>query len=144
MKTKGRILIKISSLLFILYGAASLLAIALSLFSADAAEEYGFAERLSSPLPALSVVFAVLVPLLFVSAGLLGMMRADTPNRAKPCLFLGVAIFLVVLIDAVCAACTGMISGVAEAGSYILSFVIPALYLIGAWRNWKQPKPDGK
>ena len=41
---------KIGSLMLILYGAASLLAILLSVFSADAAEQYGLAARLASPL----------------------------------------------------------------------------------------------
>ena len=72
MKTRGHILVKISSVLFILYGAASLLSVVLSFTSAEAAEEFGLADRLASPYPFLSVTFAVLVPLLFVAAGWLG------------------------------------------------------------------------
>ena len=51
MKTRGHILVKISSVVFILYGAAALLAFVLSLMSAEAAEEYGLADRLASPYP---------------------------------------------------------------------------------------------
>ena len=46
MKTRGHILVKISSVVFILYGAAALLAFVLSLMSAEAAEEYGLGYNL--------------------------------------------------------------------------------------------------
>ena len=101
MKTRGHILVKISSVVFILYGAAALLAFVLSLMSAEAAEEYGLADRLASPYPILSVMFAVLVPLLFVAAGVLN---------------------------------------IAEIGTCVLVLLVPVIYVIGAWRNWRQPK----
>lgn len=132
---------KIGSLMLILYGAASLLAIVLSVFSADAAEQYGLAARLASPQPVLSVVFAVLVPLAFLLAGLLGINRADVANSAKPCFFLGLLILLFVITDVIYAASTGLVTDITEFGGCVLHFAVTLLYLIGAWRNWKQPPP---
>lgn len=144
MKIKGRILLKVSSVLLILYGAASLLAIALSVFSADAAEQYGLAARLASPLSIFAVIFAVLVPVAFVSAGLLGMKHADLRNSAKPCFFLGILVLLFVVVDVLYAVTVGLVSDITDLGGCVLHFAVTLLYLLGAWRNWKQPKPDEK
>lgn len=132
---------KIGSLMLILYGAASLLAIVLSVFSADAAEQYGLAARLASPLSIFAVIFAVLVPLAFLLAGLLGLKRADVANSAKPCFFLGLLILLFVITDVIYAASTGLVTDITELGGCVLHFIVTLLYLIGAWRNWKQPPP---
>ncbi|MGN0479383.1 MAG: hypothetical protein ACI4GO_08105 [Hominenteromicrobium sp.] len=132
---------KTGSLLLILYGAASLLAIVLSAFSAERAEQYGLTARLASPLPIASVVFAVLVPLTFLIAGLIGLKRADMPNSAKPCFFLGLLILLFVITDVIYAGCVGLVTDITEFGGCVLHFVVTLLYIFGAWRNWKQPKP---
>lgn len=132
---------KIGSLMLILYGAASLLAIVLSVFSADAAEQYGLAARLASPLSIFAVIFAVLVPLAFLLAGLLGLKRADVANSAKLCFFLGLLILLFVITDVIYAASTGLVTDITELGGCVLHFAVTLLYLIGAWRNWKQPPP---
>lgn len=140
MKTRGHILVKISSVLFILYGAASLLSVVLSFTSAEAAEKFGLADRLASPYPFLSVTFAVLVPLLFVAAGWLGMLRADRPNSMGLCFVLGIAIFVITAGDVLDLALSSLIVNVAEICTCILVLLIPSIYVIGAWRNWKQPK----
>ena len=140
MKTRGHILVKISSVLFILYGAASLLSVVLSFTSAEAAEEFGLADRLASPYPFLSVTFAVLVPLLFVAAGWLGMLRADRPNSMGLGCVLGIAIFGITAGDVRDLALSSLIVNVAEICTCILVLLIPSIYVIGAWRNWKQPK----
>lgn len=140
MKTRGHILVKISSVLFILYGAASLLSVVLSFTSAEAAEEFGLADRLASPYQFLSVTFAVLVPLLFVAAGWLGMLRADRPNSMGLCFVLGIAIFVITAGDVLDLALSSLIVNVAEICTCILVLLIPSIYVIGAWRNWKQPK----
>lgn len=140
MKTRGHILVKISSVLFILYGAASLLSVVLSFTSAEAAEEFGLADRLASPYPFLSVTFAVLVPLLFVAAGWLGMLRAERPNSMGLCFVLGIAIFVITAGDVLDLALSSLIVNVAEICTCILVLLIPSIYVIGAWRNWKQPK----
>lgn len=140
MKTKGRILVKISSLLFILYGTAELLAIILSLFSAEAAEEYGMAARLTSLAPALSVTLAILVPVLFLAAGILGLLRVGMPGRMRLCFIFGVITLLVVVADVVGNTVSGLVTNVAEIGTCILVIAIPLLYLIGTWRNWRQPE----
>ena len=132
---------KIGSLMLILYGAASLLAIVLSVFSTDAAEQYGLAARLASPLSIFAAIFAVLVPLAFLLAGLLGLKRADVANSAKPCFFLGLLILLFVITDVMYAASTGLVTDITELGGCVLHFTVTLLYLIGAWRTWKQPPP---
>ena len=120
MKTKGRILVKISSLLFILYGTAELLAIILSLFSA--------------------VTLAIFVPVLFLAAGILGLLRVGMPGRMRLCFIFGVITLLVVVADVVGNTVSGLVTNVAEIGTCILVIAIPLLYLIGTWRNWRQPE----
>lgn len=140
MKARGHILIKISSVIFILYGAASLLALLLALLNPERAAEYGFDERLTSVFPILSVAFAVLLPLLFLAAGLLGMLRADFPNRMGLGFALGIVILLIAAGDVLDLAYSGKVSNIAEICTCILVLLVPALYVVGAWRNWKQPK----
>ena len=93
-----------------------------------------------SPYPFLSVTFAVLVPLLFVAAGWLGMLRADRPNSMGLCFVLGIAIFVITAGDVLDLALSSLIVNVAEICTCILVLLIPSIYVIGAWRNWKQPK----
>lgn len=126
--------------MFILYGAAALLAFVLSLMSAEAAEEYGLADRLASPHPILSVMFAVLVPLLFVAAGALGMLRADRPNSMGLCFGLGIAILVISIGDVLDLVLSGLVLNIAEIGTCVLVLLVPVIYVIGAWRNWRQPK----
>ena len=140
MKTRGHILVKISSVVFFLYGAAALLAFVLSLMSAEAAEEYGLADRLASPYPILSVMFAVLVPLLFVAAGALGMLRAGRPNSMGLCFGLGIAILLISIGDVLDLVLSDLVLNIAEIGTCVLVLLVPVIYVIGAWRNWRQPK----
>ncbi len=141
MKARGHILIKTSSVIFILYGAASLLALLLALLSPERAAEYGIDERLTSAFPALSIALAVLLPLLFVAAGLIGMVRADFPNSMGLGFVLGIVILLLAIGDVIDLARGGQMSNLAEICTCILILLVPAVYVIGAWRNWKQPKP---
>lgn len=135
IKTKGRMLIKVSSIIFLIYGAAALLAVVLSLLSPEAMAQYGLDVRLSSPLPALAVTFAVLTPLLYLAAGLFGMLRADRPKTAKPCLWLGIPIFLLTAADILYALLTGAAMDAAILSGYALNVLLPVLYLIGTWKN---------
>lgn len=141
IKIKGHICLKTSGVIFLIYGAALLLAVALSLFSAEAMEEFGLLARLNSPVPLLSVALCVLIPLLYLLAGLFGLLRADRPRRAKPCLWLGLPIFVLTVVDIVYALLTGGTPGVAEIGSHIFDLLVPVLYLAGAWRNLHHTDP---
>lgn len=91
IKIKGKLPLKICSVLFILYGAASLVALLLCLIDRKYVEEYDLSAYFNSSMPVLSVAGAMLVPVLLLIAGLMGHARADRPNSMKPCFFLGLA-----------------------------------------------------
>ena len=91
IKIKGKLPLKICSVLFVLYGAASLVALLLCLIDRKYVEEYDLSAYFNSSMPVLSVAGAMLVPVLLLIAGLMGHARADRPNSMKPCFFLGLA-----------------------------------------------------
>lgn len=87
IKIKGKLPLKICSVLFVLYGAASLVALLLCLIDRKYVEEYDLSAYFNSSMPVLSVAGAMLVPVLLLIAGLMGHARADRPNSMKPCFF---------------------------------------------------------
>ena len=139
MKTRGHILVKNRQRAVHFIRRGVLLSVVLSFTSAEAAEEFGAADRLASPLSVLSVTFAVLVPLLFVAAGWLGMLRADRAEQ-QGCASSSASRFFVITAGDVLASRFPLIVNVAEICTCILVLLIPSIYVIGAWRNWKQPK----
>ena len=99
IKIKGKLPLKICSVLFVLYGAASLVAILLCLIDRKYVEEYDLSAYFNSSMPVLSVAGAMLVPVLLLIAGLMGHVRADRPNSMKPCFFLGLATGVIILFN---------------------------------------------
>lgn len=70
IKIKGKLPLKICSVLFVLYGAASLVALLLCLIDRKYVEEYDLSAYFNSSMPVLSVAGAMLVPVLLLIAGL--------------------------------------------------------------------------
>ena len=99
IKIKGKLPLKICSVLFVLYGAASLVALLLCLIDRKYVEEYDLSAYFNSSMPVLSVAGAMLVPVLLLIAGLMGHARADRPNSMKPCFFLGLATGAIILFN---------------------------------------------
>ena len=71
IKIKGKLPLKICSVLFVLYGAASLVALLLCLIDRKYVEEYDLSAYFNSSMPVLSVAGAMLVPVLLLIAGLI-------------------------------------------------------------------------
>lgn len=142
IKIKGRLPLKICSVLFILYGAASLVAILLCLIDRKYVEEYDLTAYFNSAVPVLSIAGAMLVPVLLLVAGLMGHARADRPNSMKPCFFLGLITGAIILFNVLYEIFTGGTPNVPEICTYILDLVLPVLYTLCAWLNWKHKGDD--
>lgn len=141
MKPRGQVWIRLSSIVFVLYGAALLLAIALSVLDKTAMHEYGLYELLHSPVPALSVSCAVLLPVLYILAGFIGFRRANLPQDAKPCVLFGSLILFVTLVDMISTFVFFGFPAGSQIGNLALNFLLPAVYLFGALRNITQKVP---
>ncbi len=118
IKIKGKLPLKICSVLFVLYGAASLVALLLCLIDRKYVEEYDLSAYFNSPMPVLSVAGAMLVPVLLLIAGLMGHARADRPNSMKPCFFLGLATGVIILFNVLYEIFTGDAPNMPEICTY--------------------------
>ena len=142
IKIKGKLPLKICSVLFVLYGAASLVAILLCLIDRKYVEEYDLTAYFNSALPVLSVAGALLVPVLLLIAGLMGLSRAERPNSMKPCFFLGLASGVIILCNVLYEIFTGSAPSLPEVCTYVLDLLLPVLYTFCAWLNWKHKDTD--
>lgn len=88
IKIKGKLPLKICSVLFVLYGAASLVALLLCLIDRKYVEEYDLSAYFNSSMPVLSVAGAMLVPVLLLIAGLMGR-PCRPPEQHEAVLFSG-------------------------------------------------------
>lgn len=88
IKIKGKLPLKICSVLFVLYGAASLVALLLCLIDRKYVEEYDLSAYFNSSMPVLSVRARCLCPFCCSLRGC-GHARADRPNSMEAVLFLG-------------------------------------------------------
>ena len=129
IKIKGKLPLKICSVLFVLYGAASLVALLLCLIRIRAAI-----------IPATRIGSNLSWPLLI--AGLMGHARADRPNSMKPCFFLGLATGVIILFNVLYEIFTGDAPNMPEICTYILDLVLPVLYTFCAWLNWRHKGDD--
>lgn len=89
IKIKGRLPLKICSVLFVLYGAASLVALLLCLIDRKYVEEYDLSAYFNSSMPVLSVAGAMLVPVLLLIAGLMGPRPCRPSEQHEAVLFSG-------------------------------------------------------
>lgn len=89
IKIKGKLPLKICSVLFVLYGAASLVALLLCLIDRKYVEEYDLSAYFNSSMPVLSVAGAMLVPVLLLIAGLMGHAPCRPPEQHEAVLFSG-------------------------------------------------------
>ena len=142
IKIKGKLPLKICSVLFVLYGAASLVALLLCLIDRKYVEEYDLSAYFNSSMPVLSVAGAMLVPVLLLIAGLMGHARADRPNSMKPCFFLGLATGVIILFNVLYETFTGDAPNMPEICTYVLDLVLPVLYTFCAWLNWRHKGDD--
>lgn len=142
IKIKGKLPLKICSVLFVLYGAASLVALLLCLIDRKYVEEYDLSAFFNSSMPVLSVAGAMLVPVLLLIAGLMGHARADRPNSMKPCFFLGLATGVIILFNVLYEIFTGDAPNMPEICTYVLDLVLPVLYTFCAWLNWRHKGDD--
>ena len=68
------------------------------------------------------------------------MLRADRPNSMGLCFGLGIAILVISIGDVLDLVLSGLVLNIAEVGTCVLVLLVPVIYVIGAWRNWRQPK----
>ncbi len=87
-------------------------------------------------------VFAIIISLVELIAGVLGVKKSGVPKSAKPCIVFGVMLILITIVNII----YGMIVNTAEFNfsavmsnlfSCISGLIVPILYLIGAYKNIK-------
>lgn len=126
----GKALVTVSSILLILYGAASVLAILLSLFHPEA-KEYALAQHLTMDLPTLSVSVLIVKCALMLLTGAYGLFRAPSAGPAKTAYVLCIACLAAVTVDTVLTVLSSGWTGVPEVSSGLLEFLMPILLAVG-------------
>lgn len=126
----GKLLVNVSAILMLLYGAASVLAILLSVFHLDSGR-YALTEHLKMSLPWLTVAVLVLKCGLFLLTGAYGLLRVPAAHAPRTAYLLAALCFLASLADTVFSLLLGSGSGVSEVSTYALEFVMPIVFALG-------------
>ena len=124
---KGKGMLKVVSILYIVFAAINILPGLLALLNgirAGAGSDVGLFLIAVGLLAALSGVFGLVL-------GILGVKWCARPEKAKVLFILGMAFVVLKLIDLVPA----MVSGSGVSLGTLAGFTLPVLYVVGAFRN---------
>lgn len=134
MQAPGKTLLKVVSILFIVFGAIatifSIIAIAGAAMLASVAEELGGAAV--GGLLIVAAIYALVLSVLDIVIGILGVSRSGKVEKAK--FFINMGVLLCAL------AAVSMVLGIVNGGFQVISligFVLPVLFIIGGLQNKK-------
>ena len=134
MKAPGKGLLKVSSILLIIFGGLGLLLGALTLagyFTPGVVEVVAAQTGLSAGILLINAIAVVVLAVLNIVAGILGVKNCDKVEKAQTCFTVGIILILLVIVEAAIAA----VSGGLKWYSIVIGLVLPVLYLMGALKN---------
>lgn len=139
-KKSGAGFLKVVGILMIIFGAialiVSLLAVAalsaLTALANTVSEISG--EEINAGLAWIGVILAVVSAAMEMVAGIVGVVNAKKPEKAKTCLVFGILVAILTVAGCIFTVASGEAFPVA---SLLLGLVMPVLYIIGAVKNMK-------
>lgn len=126
----GKHLTRISSILVLLYGAASVLALALFVFR-KSPERFAFADHMQTAVPALAMAVLAVKTLLQLTAGVGGLSRRLHISSGKLAALVGVLCLLFSAADIALILFSGYAPSPSEIIGYVLELLFPVLYIAG-------------
>ena len=134
MNAPGKGLLKVSSILFIIFGAISLLMGLLALVGAISGGVINGVE-IQTGASAGAILFSALTVIVLAAlnliAGIIGVKNCDKPEKAQTCFILGALLIAVVLVNAIISAVGGQLIWY----NVVIGLVLPIIYLMGALKN---------
>ena len=130
----GKGLLKVSGILFIVFGGISLLlgilAIA-GLMMPGGAQMVEQTTGVSATTAIIGAILIVVIAAVNITAGILGVKNANKPEKAQICFIVAVVLLVIIIVNSVISVITGQFSIV----TIVIQFVLPVLYLLGAIKN---------
>ncbi len=133
----GKMLATVGSILMLLYGAASFLAILLSLFQ-PGNDQYALSDHLKMSLPVLSVTVLLVKCALFLFTGAYGLLRIPAVHSPRLAYLLCALSLIAAVADTVLSLLLGSAADIPEVSTYTLEFILPLLLALGV--RLTQPK----
>ena len=129
---KGSTFLKVTGILMIVFGTLALVLAIIAIAAASLATSLG----IGSMMLTLSGILALVGAVAQMVAGILGAVNWARPEKAGVCIVWGVIVIVLCILSTI-------LTLVSDADNFsiislLTSFVIPVLYLIGAFQNKKQ------
>ena len=130
----GKGLLKVSGILFIVFGGISLLLGVLALaglMMPGGAQMVEQTTGVSATTVIIGAILIVVIAAVNITAGILGVKNANKPEKAQTCFIVAVVLLVIIIVNSVISVSTGQFNIV----SIVIQFVLPVLYLLGAIKN---------
>ena len=129
---KGSTFLKVTGILMIVFGTLALVLAIIAIAAVSLAASLG----IGSMMLTLSGILALVGAVAQMVAGILGAVNWARPEKAGVCIVWGVIVIVLCILSTI-------LTLVSDADNFsiislLTSFVIPVLYLIGAFQNKKQ------
>ena len=141
-EAKGKTILKVVGILFIIFGAISVIISLLALVGGAAlAGASGMLEGADAGMVAaggaiviVAGVVALIQSVIDLIAGILGVKNCDKPEKAQTCFILGVVIIVIAIISDIFAFISSGVNA-STIISALIGLVLPVLYVVGANKN---------
>lgn len=133
---KGRLMLKVVGILYIVFASFSILAGLVAIAGGAALGITGGGESLAVGLGALAMILgfvAILSSVFSLVAGILGVKWCNRPDKAGTLFVLGVVLTALAVLNLLSS--FGGDNGSAAVVGALIGLVLPVLYTLGAWQN---------
>jgi len=125
MDAPGSSILKITSILFIIFGAVSTLFSLLAVFGSSIVTAVGGAVGVMGGVLLIGSIILIIVSVVELIVGLMGYKKSDDPSQANFFIVIGIVLCILALVS--------MIMSFQVTG--LIGFVLPILYIVGGYMN---------
>ena len=132
-KKSGAGFLKVVGILMIIFGAIALV-VSLIAVAGMSVIEAAIGSEIDTGMLWIGVILSVVSAAMEMVAGIVGVVNAKKPEKAKTCLVFGILVAILTVAGCIFTVASGEAFPVA---SLLLGLVMPVLYIIGAVKNMK-------
>ena len=125
MDAPGSSILKITSILFIIFGAVSTLFSLLAVFGSSIVTAVGGVVGVMGGVLLIGSIILIIVSVVELIVGLMGYKKSDDPSQANFFIVIGIVLCILALVS--------MILSFQVTG--LISFALPVLYVVGGYMN---------
>jgi len=125
MDAPGSSILKITSILFIIFGAVSTLFSLLAVFGSSIVTAVGGVVGVMGGVLLIGSIILIIVSVVELIVGLMGYKKSDDPSQANFFIVIGIVLCILALVSIIM---SFQVTG-------LISFVLPVLYVVGGYMN---------